>query len=150
MAVAACVLGGAAFVLAATLVPAESDEMVEGGDAVTVDDGGPGMPASNPRVKSMLTGHPNEFVTVCVAGCPGKPAIVQVLPKPIERRTSAMRTTAGGLSANAAIDSDAVKCVAGCAGRPGEVVQRLPGLPAPKAPAPDPSKEGNEPLDVVP
>ena len=53
------------------------------------------MPATNPRVKSLLAAHPAEFVTICVAGCAGKPSIVQMLPKPIPSRRGEMRTTAG-------------------------------------------------------
>lgn len=142
----------AALLFAPTPAPAD-DEVIEGGE-ISIDSElpEPGMPADNPRVKSILAAHPGELVTICVAGC-GKPAIVQALPKPIERRSAAMRTTAGGDAsaprrpAYDMIDRNAVMCVAGCGGRPGQVVQQMPGLPPPKADAH--SDEGaNEPLDV--
>ncbi|KAB2939319.1 MAG: hypothetical protein K8F92_07790 [Hyphomicrobium sp.] len=140
---------------AATPAPAEGEEVIEGGEVVDIgDEAETGMPASNARVKAMLAAHPHEFVTICVAGCAGKPTIVQILPKPIESRAGAMRTTAGDRRPNygghGGPDSDAVTCVAGCAGRPGQVVQRLPGLPPPKAPPHAAAKEGNEPLDIIP
>lgn len=137
-----------------TPTPAPAAEEVVAGGEITTDSELPerGMPASNPRVKSILASHPSELLTICVAGC-GKPAIVQALPKPIERRSAGMRTTAGGSAAAPhqpaydAIDRDAVMCVAGCGGRPGQVVQKMPGLPPPRADAA--SEEGaNEPLDV--
>jgi hypothetical protein len=112
------------------------------------------MPASNPRVKSILNSHPNDFVTICVAGCDGKPSVVQTLPKPAEKRLGGMRTTSGGEGAPRppaydAIDGDAVLCVAGCDGKAGQVVQQMPGLPPrPKVVPHKPESEGNEPLDV--
>jgi hypothetical protein len=135
---------------ASTPAPAE-DELVEGGKVTDVDDPGSGMPASNPRVKSLIAGRSNDFVTLCVAGCVGKPAIVQVLPKPIQARTAAMRTTAGDGARQlgpAAAANNSVTCVAGCGGRPGDVVQRLLDLPPPKVVAPR-SEDGNEPLDII-
>jgi hypothetical protein len=115
----------------------------------------PGMPASNPRVKSLLAAHPGELLTICVAGC-GKPQIVQALPKPKEVRSGAMRTTAGGAAASAApkaaydtVDRDSVLCVAGCGGKSDRVVQQMQGLPAPPKTAPARADKGtNEPLDV--
>src|SRR5687767_10728371 len=91
---ASCIAAVGALLFASTPAPAE-DELVEGGKVADIEDPGSGMPASNPRVKGLLAGRSNDFITVCVAGCAGKPAIVQVLPKPIEARTAAMRTTAG-------------------------------------------------------
>ena len=138
-----------ALLFASTPAPAE-DELVEGGKVTDIEDPGSGMPASNPRVKSLLAGRSNDFVTVCVAGCAGKPAIVQVLPKPIEARTAAMRTTAadGARQPGPAAAGNSVTCVAGCGGRAGEAVQRLLELPPPKPVAPR-SEDGNEPLDIV-
>jgi hypothetical protein len=136
--------------LVRTAAPAEGEEIIEGGEVVSGgEDDGRGMSASNPRVKPMLAAHPNEFTTICVAGCDGKPAVVQTLPKPFEKRAGAMRTTAAGASAGRAAygASDAVTCIAGCGGPAGQIVQRLPGLPPPKAP-PAPREQGNEPLDV--
>lgn len=149
--VASSLVAVAVLLFASTPAPAEGEEVIEGGAAVAdTHEDGRGMPASNPRVKAMLAAHPNEFVTICVAGCAGKPSIVQVLPKPLEGRSAAMRTTAGDGRPNYGaygLDTDAVTCVAGCSGRRGQAVQRLPGLPPLKA---APSRtEGNEPLDVV-
>lgn len=152
LALSACVLAGAMLVLYPTPAPAEDDKLIEGGKVYNSDDvSDRGMPASNPRVKSILSAHPNDLVTVCVAGC-DKPTIVQMLPKPRERRIGGMRTTAAGGEAEAPlpsydrVDRDAVMCVAGCAGRGGQVVQRLPNLPPVKV-APPQAPKGNEPLD---
>jgi hypothetical protein len=146
---ATCIAAVGALLVASTPAPAE-DELVEGGKVTDIEDPGSGMPASNPRVKGLIAGRSNDFVTVCVAGCAGKPAIVQVLPKPVEARTAAMRTTAadGTRQSGPSAADNSVTCVAGCAGRPGEVVQRLPDLPPPTVVAPR-SEDGNEPLDVV-
>lgn len=145
-----CLVAAASLLLVATPAPAESDEVVAGGE-VTSEGELPerGMPASNTRVKSILASRPGELLTICVAGC-GKPVIVQALPKPIERRSAAMRTTAGGASrpGYGSADRDSVLCIGGCAGRPGQAVQRLPGLPPLKAEQPA-EAEPNEPLDVV-
>lgn len=154
----ACLAIGAALVLAPALLPAEAEELLEDGDVI--DSGEGGMPANNPRVKSLLAAHPREFVTICVAGCMGKPSIVQILPMPPTARAGAMRTTAGsmgspqkGRPANAAglaaTDLNVITCIAGCGGRPGQVLQRLPDLPAPRPPAPRKEAEAtNEPLDI--
>ena len=145
---ATCIAAVGALLVASTPAPAE-DELVEGGKVTDIEDPGSGMPASNPRVKGLLAGRSNDFVTVCVAGCAGKPAIVQVLPKPIEARAAAMRTTADGArQPGPAAAGNTVTCVAGCAGRPGEAVQRLPDLLPPKVVAPR-SEDGNEPLDII-
>ena len=157
----ACLMVGSVLVLAPALLPAEAEELIEGGD---VDDIGPigekGMPATNPRVKSILAAHPREFVTICVAGCRGKPSIVQILPMPATARAGEMRTTAGSMGEShkrggadaggfATTDPNATTCVAGCVGRQGQVLQRLPELPAPLQPAPHKEAEaGNEPLDI--
>ena len=146
---ATCIAAVGALLFASTPAPAE-DELVEGGKVTDIEDPGSGMPASNPRVKSLLAGRSNDFVTLCVAGCAGKAAIVQVLPKPVQARTAAMRTTAGDGARQlgpAAVDNS-VTCVAGCGGRAGEAVQRLPELPSRKPVAPR-SEDGNEPLDIV-
>jgi hypothetical protein len=153
LAVAACVLMGAATLfLTSARFAAAADEIVEDGDVVTDSSmREPGMPSSNPRVKSLLAAHPNDFVTICVAGCDGKPGVVQLLPKPAERRVGSMRTTAAGAREPAyeAIDKNSVLCVAGCDGKPGQVVQRLPELPRkPKVPPAAADARGNEPLDV--
>jgi hypothetical protein len=146
---ATCIAAVGALLFASTPAPAE-DELVEGGKVTDIEDPGSGMPASNPRVKSLIAGRSNDFVTVCVAGCSGKPAIVQVLPKPVEARTAVMRTTAadGARQPGPAAADNSVTCVAGCGGKAGEVVQRLPDLLPPKPVAPR-SEDGNEPLDIV-
>ncbi len=148
------VVAAAAVVFIALPVSVRAEEVVDGGE-VSFSSELPerGMPASNPRVKPLLSGHPNEFVTICVAGC-DKPRIVQTLPKPREKRIGAMRTTAGGDAAPPApsyeaIDKDAVICVGGCSGRTGQVLQRLPELPRVKTEPPRKSEPPpNEPLDV--
>jgi hypothetical protein len=146
--IATCIAALGALLVASTPAPAEG-ELVEGGEIADIDDPGRGMPASNPRVKGLIAGHPSEFVTVCVAGCAGKPAVVQTLPKPMPARASAMRTTSsdGANKFGSARYDDAVVCVAGGGGAPGQVVQRFPRLP-PHVAAPR-EEEGNEPLDMV-
>lgn len=151
VAVGSFLMASAVLILAPS-APAASDEIVEGGDVAEFSEAGSqNMPASGPRVKPLLSAHPHEFVTICVAGCAGKPGIVQVLPMPVEKRAGEMRTTAGGPSPAGvgAAYSDATTCVAGCTGAPGQVLQRMPGLPPPPKPAPRSEPTfGNEPLDV--
>jgi hypothetical protein len=156
LAVASCLMASTFLVFAPAPSPAEAEEMIES-EVVDEGSGGRGMPASNPRVKSMLAAHPGEFVTICVAGCAGKPSIVQMLPKPVESRASEMRTTAGSLDGprrrSAALpttaSSDATTCVAGCGGPAGQVLQRMPGLPPPAKLVPRGEADAsNEPLDV--
>ncbi len=135
--------------------------MIEGGD---VDESSrlrrqKGMPASNPRVKSSSPRTRGEFVTICVAGCDGKPSIVQMLPMPIEsahrrdahdgwkhgRAAQGRRMPAGFTAA----DSNTITCVAGCGGAPGQVLQRMPGSAAAGQPVPRGDADaGNEPLDI--
>ncbi len=128
------------------------------GDAVTVGDGEildlhggakvSGMPASNARVKPILAAHPDQLVVICVAGCDGKPKAVQILPRPVAGRTAEYVPSSAkmdqpvygppqpGKSAGAVMsDRDDVICVAGCTGRPGQVLQRISGLPPPRAKA---------------
>jgi hypothetical protein len=141
-----CLIAAAMVAIVPTPAPAETSDVVAGEPAEN------GMPSSNPRVKPLLSGHPNDFVTICVAGC-DKPRIVQILPKPRESRVGSMRTTSGNALPAAAYDSidrDSVLCVAGCSGRPG-IVQRMQGLPSQKAPPqPRSEEQGNEPLDRIP
>lgn len=164
IAVVSCVMACAILVLAPTPAPAEDQEVVEGGEVVDVGDAANrGMSASNPRVKTLLASHPKEFVTICVAGCAGKPAIVQALPRPVTARTAEMlpssATIDGSKSGKAgkpvksvgvgAADVDAVTCIAGCNGSAGLVVQRMTGLPTPLKAAPKSKSDNrNEPLDV--
>lgn len=157
--VAVCLMASAFLVLAPAPSLAEAEELIEGDVVDEGAGGGKGMAASNPRVKSMIAAHPGEFVTICVAGCDGKPSIVQMLPKPFESRSSEMRTTAGnfgpsgrGLAQPAGYgpaSSDTTTCVAGCGGPPGQVLQRMPLLPpAAKRALRGDAEAGNEPLDV--
>ncbi|MEO8420680.1 MAG: hypothetical protein ABI457_05755 [Hyphomicrobium sp.] len=152
-------LMASAILILAPSAPAAGDEIVEGGAVAEFSEAdSKSMPASAPRVKSLLTAHPHEFVTICVAGCAGKPGIVQVLPAPVEKRSGEMRTTAGapvgptGTGQPAGISeayTDATTCVAGCNGAPGQVLQRMPGLPLPAKPAPRSEPAfSNEPLNV--
>lgn len=166
-------------------IRAQSTELVADGvvadtDAGADDVGESGMPSSNPRVRSILAAHPSQFVVICVAGCAGKPTIVQILPRPVTGRTAEYLPSAGttdkpvygpavpGKSAVKVPTSDnAVVCLAGCNGRPGQIVQRVVDLPPPAkvtpkpasaatpkatpAPAPKtPDGKGNEPLDTSP
>ena len=118
------------------------------------------MPASNPRVKPCSPRTRDEFVTICVAGCAGKPAIVQMLPMPVESRAGEMRTTAGSLDGprrpvlrsppdTARRAPMPRRASPDAAGPPGQVLQRMPGLPPPAKPVPRGEADaGNEPLDV--
>lgn len=151
-------------------VEAEDAVVIDGQDAPNLD-GGKGMKASNPRVKPLLEAYPDKFVVLCVAGCSGpKAKVVQLLPKPVRARSAAYVPSAGTPDVKSARgrysagEGDDVICLAGCSGRPGQVVQRnldLPPLPLPPKPAPAPEKTteaappkpaptGPEPLDVHP
>jgi len=127
------------------------------GEAGTMGTGGKSMPNSNPRVQSILAAHPNQFVVICVAGCDGKPKAVQILPRPVKGRTGAFVPSAAKIgrepygpplpgqgTVKTATESDDVVCMAGCLGRPGQIVQRIPGLPPPTAGRP------RTPKDVLP
>ena len=92
---AACRLALAALCLATALLLLQSPLVRAAEGPVVVDgvadnsisaDAGAGMSNANPRVRSILAAHPNQFVVICVAGCDGKPKAVQVLPRPVERR----------------------------------------------------------------
>ncbi len=156
-----------------TAVQAEDAIVVDGQDAPNLDNLGGGMPRSNPRVKPFLAAHPDRFVVLCVAGCSGpKSKIVQLLPRPVKGRTAEYQTSAAGPDDKAKAKSrfstysDDVVCLAGCTGRPGQVVQRDLDLPPPIVPKPpqeptldaappakpEPTKpwKGNEPLDINP
>jgi hypothetical protein len=123
-----------------------ADEVVmdDGGDVIAARSSGHDMPASNPRVKSILAAHPDQYVVVCVAGCDGKPKAVQILPRPVMGRQGAFVPAKGKMerkvygppapgqsAAAAAAKRDDVVCVAGCLGRPGQVLQHVSDLPAP-------------------
>ena len=112
-----------------SLTPATAKEAFdevadESTDVVSV--GQTGMPASNARVQPILVKHRNQFVVVCVAGCRGQVNLVQVLPKPVRKRTAQFVPAAffGGTAA----ESDDVICLAGCDKKAGQVVQRMQGL----------------------
>lgn len=150
-----CRVAGAAFALAMPLSIASAADVINGeaadfsqiGKAPT---GGEHEP--NPRVRAILAAHPNQDVVLCLAGCRGKTLeIVQILPRPVTRRTSEfVPSSSDARGAGRADENNDVICVAGCIGRPGEIVQRMPNLPAPPKVAPRPGKHGNEPLDVLP
>jgi hypothetical protein len=125
-----------------------------GGDAIDLHPGR-GMPDTNPRVKSILAAHPNDFVTICVAGCDGKSKVVQILPRPVTTRSgevvpSSAKDTYGppkpGKSAqraSAADENNDVICLAGCMGKSGQVLQRVKDLPPlPKSASAANSKPG--------
>lgn len=148
------------------LVPARAaDEVVvdAGGSAADVEYAGSGMPRSNARIAPLLYAHPNENVVACVAGCGGKPQVVQLLPKAVKARTGAFVPSAARMGNDvygpphpsspgraSAIDDDVV-CIAGCVGRPGQVLQELPDLPPPARPAAArPKSKSDGLLDFVP
>ena len=112
-----------------SLTPATAEEAfdeVPGGSTDVVTIGQTGMPASNARVRLILAKHRNQFVVVCVAGCKGQTNSVQVLPKPVRKRTGLFVPAAffGGTVA----ESNDVICLAGCDKKAGQVVQRMGGL----------------------
>ena len=112
-----------------SLTPATAEEAfdeVPDGSTDVVGVGQTGMPASNARVRPILAKHRNQFVVVCVAGCKGQASPVQVLPKPVRKRTGLLVPAAffGGTVA----ESNDVICLAGCDKKAGQVVQRMGGL----------------------
>jgi hypothetical protein len=139
-----------------------------GGRAAETEDTGGGMPSSNPRVRPILAAHPGQLVVICVAGCDGKPRAVQILPGPVTARVGAFVPSAAKmgkevygpphpakLAGQGAADNDVI-CIAGCMGRPGQVLQRVSDLPPRKRPAAKAAKDeaakgkGNEPLGILP
>jgi hypothetical protein len=150
---------------------AAGDVVIDGAaDDLDLKNGGGGMPSSNPRVEPILAAHPNQDVVICVAGCDGKPRAVQILPRPTEGRTGEFVPSVGDMGREVygprrpgqpvgGSESNDVVCVAGCIGRPGQVVQRLPELPPPAKFVPKarkdakpgtPKEKWNEPLQVLP
>jgi hypothetical protein len=136
-----------------------------GGTIVDDENPGSGMPRSNPRVKPILAAHPDANVVVCVAGCGGKSRAVQILPRMVSGRTGTFVPSAARMGdsvygpprpgasgrVRAAAREDDVVCIAGCAGKPGQVVQRLPDLPARTKPAVAKSKSKDDGiLDFLP
>ena len=112
-----------------SLTPATAEEAFDEVPDGSMEVGGvgqTGMPASNARVRPILAKHRNQFVVVCVAGCKGQANLVQVLPKPVRKRTFQFVPAAffGGTAA----ESDDVICLAGCDKKAGQVVQRMGGL----------------------
>ncbi len=112
-----------------SLTPATAEEAfdeVPDGSTEVGGVGQTGMPASNARVRPILAKHRNQFVVVCVAGCKGQASPVQVLPKPVRKRTGLLVPAAffGGTVA----ESNDVICLAGCDKKAGQVVQRMGGL----------------------
>lgn len=112
-----------------SLTPATAEEAFDEVPDGSMEVGGvgqTGMPASNARVRPILAKHRNQFVVVCVAGCKGQASPVQVLPKPVRKRTGLLVPAAffGGTVA----ESNDVICLAGCDKKAGQVVQRMGGL----------------------
>jgi len=161
--VAALSLMAALCVLSSTGARAESKvELDQGGPVVDREDTGDGMPSSNPRVRSILAAHPGQYVVICVAGCNGKPHAVQILPRPVTERAGGylpsmakMGREAYGpprpaaLTGKSAVQANDVVCVAGCIGRPGQVVQRVSGLPPPTRSKAS-NKKRDDRLDLFP
>ncbi len=152
LAVASFALASAIFILAPSApadsqeAPRKSPEVIADGTPEKLPDGpDKGMPASNPLVRGMLSSHPGEMVTICVAGCEGRPQIVQALPKPRQVRTGEMRPTSAHAEGPARASDNAVVCLGGCAGRPGQVVQRLPMLPPPQVDRGSTKQSASEP-----
>jgi hypothetical protein len=141
---------------------AEGEVKVDaGGTAVESEDAGGGMPSSNPRVRSILAAHPDRYVVACVAGCDGKPQAVQILPRSTTARVGGYRPSMAKmgreiygppspskLTRQAAAEADDVICVAGCNRRPGQIVQRLPGLPPLAKPKANKQKSGAKKRDT--
>ena len=134
------VLAAAALCIVTSRAHANDVKVDAGGDAIDLHSG-VGMPGTNPRVKSILAAHPNDFVTICVAGCDGKSKVVQILPRPVTGRAgevvqSSAKDTYGppkpGKAAqrtSAADENNDVICLAGCMGKAGQVLQRVKDLP---------------------
>ena len=137
---------------------------VDEGAVVDTEATGGGMPSSNPRVRPILAAHPGQSVVICVAGCDGKPRAVQVLPGPVTARVGGylpsmakMGTEAYGppspVGRQAAAQDNDVVCLAGCAGRPGQVLQRVSDLPPAKVKPTKPRRteeRRNAPLGIDP
>jgi hypothetical protein len=137
-------------------------ELDQGGAVADTVDPRDGMPSSNPRVRSILAAHPGQYVVICVAGCNGKPHAVQILPRPVTARAGGylpsmakMGKEAYGpprpaaLARSSVVQANDVVCVAGCVGRPGQVVQRVSGLPPPARRKASNKKRDNR-LDLLP
>jgi len=151
--------------LAPSPLRAAGEVVVDGESGVRDAEGaGGGMASSNPRVKSILAAHPNQNVVVCVAGCGSKPHAVQVLPTMVNGRTGTFVPSAArignavygppkpGASARmtASVRDNDVVCIAGCIGRPGKIVQRVPDLPPPaKAARKKSNKDDGGLLDIL-
>ena len=150
-------------------VQAEDAVVVNSQNAPDLDNYHGGMSASNPRVEPFLEARPDQFVVLCVAGCNGaKSKIVELLPRPVKGRAAEFQPSAArpedkgkGKGQFAAEDIDDVVCLAGCTGKPGQVLQRDLDLPPPVVAKPaqektsdaaPPGKPENapEPLDTHP
>ncbi len=144
---------------------AAGEVKVDGGGAIVEsEDAGGGMPSSNPRVGTIVAAHPDQYVVVCVAGCDGKPRVVQLLPRPATARIGGYVPSMAKMgrelygppspSKLARRANSDVVCVAGCIGRTGQVLQRVSGLPPLRTVKPSPQKrreeKRNEPLDIDP
>jgi hypothetical protein len=136
---------GAVVLSAGPALAADKVEIDEGGTVKKEADSGRGMRKASPPVRAILAAHPNQLVVVCVAGCGGKPRPVQILPKATTGRVGGHVPTAAhgdgkvyGPPVPAAVERartrDDVVCLAGCRGKPGQVLQHVSGLPPPRKP----------------
>jgi hypothetical protein len=158
---------GALSFLQALPVRAAGEVVVdEGGTVVDMGVIGGGMSSSNPRVGPILAAHPGQYVVICVAGCNGKPRVVQLLPRPMTVRVGELvpsKAKTGpevygpsrpeARAGKAEAKTNDVVCVAGCTGRVGQVLQRMSGLPPEKTKAPQKTGDKErriEPLDTNP
>ena len=156
----------AAFVLAAALCIAfvqaarAQDQVIldQGGDVLDLNAGG-NMSATNARVAPILKSYPDQYAVVCVAGCIGKPHVVQLLPKPVAARAGEYVPTNAKIGDEvygptrpaetlAQNDKNDVVCIAGCVGKPGQVLQRINDLPPPAKPKA--KKKSSDPLNWLP
>jgi hypothetical protein len=163
---ATLLLAGAALALLAQSAGAAGDVKLDQGGSVLDVDSGRGMSPSNKRVAPILASYPNQYAVICVAGCIGRPHVVQLLPQPVAARSGGYVPTSARIEGKAygppaprqtaqRANNDVV-CVAGCTGPTGQVLQRINDLP-PEGQAGGGAHEARsikpkkyEPLDVFP
>jgi len=83
----------------------------------------PGIPDSHKSVAPILAAHPDRDLILCLAGCGSGTSIVEIRRRPLIVAASTgelVPTSAGG----AKPQTGDIVCIAGCVGRPGEVVYR--------------------------
>lgn len=141
---AALLLAAAACLVLAPTARAQDDVAVDDGGDVLDLRASRGMAATNARVAPILASYPNQYAVICVAGCIGKPHVVQLLPRPVTVRTASNVPSSakigdeafgpprpGQMLAQKSDEQNDVVCVAGCTGSPGQVLQHINDLPAP-------------------